>query len=74
MDVIQLSLPGLADKPGWASAGKAGGGRRRLTPEQAQEIRRRHAAGESQSALGRRYGISQAAIWLIIERVSYREV
>ena len=74
MGVIQRSLLGLDDKPALSSAGKAGGGRRRLTPEQAQEIRRRHAAGESQSALGRRYGISQAAIWQIIERVSYREV
>ena len=77
MDVIQHALTGLADdKPVMSSGGIARGAARRrmLTSAQAQEIRRRHAAGESQSALGRRYGISQPAIWQIIERVSYREV
>ena len=39
----------------------------KLTQEQVATIRLRHSNGESQSALGREYGVSQASIWLIIK-------
>ena len=51
-----------------------GGGRRRLTPAQVKEIRRRHKGGESQSALAREYGISQPSIYAILNRQSYKDI
>jgi hypothetical protein len=45
-----------------------------LTDDQVREIRRLHAAGISQSALGRRFGISQPSIFKIVRRLSYTDV
>lgn len=42
----------------------------RFTPEQIGDVRRRHAAGMSQSALAREYGVSSTAIrQIVMERV-----
>jgi len=45
-----------------------------LTDDQVREIRRLHASGVSQSALGRRFGISQPSIFKIVRRISYTDV
>jgi hypothetical protein len=45
-----------------------------LTDDQVREIRRLHATGVSQSALGRRFGISQPSIFKIVRRISYTDV
>lgn len=44
----------------------------RLTNAQATEIRARSAAGETQRALAREFGISEAAVYQIVRRISYR--
>jgi uncharacterized protein YjhX (UPF0386 family) len=45
-----------------------------LTDDQVREIRKLHASGVSQSALGRRFGISQPSIFKIVRRISYTDV
>jgi len=47
---------------------------RNLTDDQVREIRRLFAGGMSQSALGRRFGISQPSIFKIVRRQSYQDV
>lgn len=47
---------------------------RMLTDDQVREIRRLHAAGVSQTALGRRFGLSQPSIYKIVRRLSYQDV
>jgi len=47
---------------------------RTLTDDQVREIRRLHAAGVSQTALGKRFGISQPSIYKIVRRQSYQDV
>ena len=47
---------------------------RPLTDDQVREIRRLHAQGISQTALGRRFGISQPSIFKIVRRISYVDV
>ena len=46
----------------------------RLTDEQVREIRRRAADGESQEALGNRFGLTQSHISLVAGRRRYRHV
>ncbi len=46
----------------------------KLTLEQIQDIRRRHAAGETQTALAREYGVRQGHVSRIIRRASWRHV
>ncbi|KEF35502.1 hypothetical protein RDMS_01730 [Deinococcus sp. RL] len=46
---------------------------RKLTPEQAREIRARRAAGEKRNALAREYGVSEAAIRQIVLGKTYPE-
>jgi len=54
----------------------AGGGRsklRKLTMEQAREIRRRWADGTaSQAAMGREYGLSTGAIFALVHNKTYK--
>ena len=45
----------------------------KLTAADVAEIRARLSVGESQSALGRRYGVTQSAIWLIKTGKNWRE-
>jgi len=45
-----------------------------LTDDQVRQIRSLHAGGMSQSALGRRFGISQPSIFKIVRRISYTDV
>jgi hypothetical protein len=45
-----------------------------LTDDQVREIRRLHAEGHSQSALGRRFGLAQPSIYKIVRRRSYADV
>lgn len=52
----------------------SGGGRRRLTAAQVKEIRRRVAAGDSQRQVAADNGISQPAVYAIINRYSYKDV
>ncbi len=47
---------------------------RTLTDDQVREVRRLHAAGVSQTALGRRFGISQPSIFKIVRHISYTDV
>ena len=47
---------------------------RTLTDDQVREIRRLHAQGVSQTALGKRFGISQPSVFKIVRRVSYQDV
>ena len=47
---------------------------RNLTEDQVREIRRLHASGVSQTALGKRYGLSQPSIYKIVRRQSYQDV
>ncbi len=52
----------------------AAAARRRLTSEQAQDIRHIYAAGSaSQPELARRYGVSQATVWGILNNRVYKE-
>lgn len=45
-----------------------------FTPEQAQEIRAKHAAGQSQMSLSREYGVSSSTIYYLVRGRSYRTV
>lgn len=45
-----------------------------LTAADVRAIRAAHTAGESQSALGRRYGVSQAMVNKIVHRLSWTHV
>ena len=47
---------------------------RTLTDDQVREIRRLHAQGVSQTALGKRFGISQPSVFKIVRRQSYQDV
>lgn len=47
---------------------------RNLTEDQVREIRRLHAQGVSQTALGKRFGLSQPSIYKIVRRQSYQDV
>ena len=53
---------------------KRGGGRRLLTAGQVRTIRRRVAAGDSQRQVAADYGISQPAIYAIVNRYTYKNV
>lgn len=44
----------------------------RLTNAQASEIRSRNASGETQRALAREFGVSEATVYQIVHRTSYR--
>ena len=45
---------------------------RKLTFEDAEEIRRRYAEGESQKTLGKEYGLSRSSVGEIVRRETYR--
>ena len=45
---------------------------RKLTFEDAEEIRRRYADGESQKTLGKEYGLSRSSVGEIVRRETYR--
>lgn len=45
-----------------------------LTADDVRRIRERHAAGESQSLLGREHGVSQVAIHMIVKRKTWQHV
>ena len=45
---------------------------RKLTFEDAEEIRRRYAEGESQKTLGKEYGLSRFSVGEIVRRETYR--
>jgi hypothetical protein len=47
---------------------------RTLTDDQVREIRRLNAAGVSQTALAKRFGISQPSVFKIVRRRSYVDV
>lgn len=53
-----------------ARKGRQGGAR--LDQEKADEIRRRHARGETQTALAAEFGVSQATVWRVVEGRSWR--
>jgi DNA invertase Pin-like site-specific DNA recombinase len=55
---------GTTGKPNWA---------RRLTQEQAREIRALYATGETQTALAKRFGVDQTAVSSIVRNKTYRE-
>ena len=60
----------------WAKGRLAFGERNaaaKLTTEIAADIRSRHAAGESQSALGRRFGVSQRAVWQVVHGLTWAQ-
>lgn len=45
---------------------------RALTPEQAAQIRQRHTAGETQTALATEYGTSQQVVSQIVRGLTYK--
>lgn len=45
---------------------------RKLSWEAAEDIRRRHAEGESQRVLAAAYGVSMATVWDVLARRTYR--
>ena len=45
---------------------------RKITFEDAEEIRRRYASGESQRTLGKAYGLSKTSVGEIVRRETYR--
>jgi len=45
---------------------------RKLTYENAEEIRRRYAAGEKQRTLAQEYGISKTSVGEIVRRETYK--
>ena len=45
---------------------------RKITFEDAEEIRRRYAEGESQKTLGKEYGLSRSSVGEIVRRETYR--
>jgi DNA-binding NarL/FixJ family response regulator len=47
---------------------------RNLTDDQVRDIRRLFAGGMSQSAIARKYGLSQPSIFKIVRRQSYQDV
>ena len=47
---------------------------RALTDDQVREVRRRNAAGETQYALSKEFGISQPSLRACIRRETYRDV
>lgn len=49
-------------------------GRRHLSGEQIPTIRERYAAGATLKELGAEYGVSHVAIWLVVNRRTWREV
>lgn len=48
--------------------------RKKLSTEDVLEIRRRHAAGESQASLARAFGVGAVAVHQIVHRVSWGQV
>lgn len=76
MSLLDKILPGQRQLAGADETGRRRGfgGARRLTAAQVKEIRRRHAAGESQSALAREFGIKQPSIYAIVRRQSCKDV
>lgn len=50
---------------------RAVGRPRALTVAQAEEIRRRVAAGEVQARLAREYGVSTSVVWIVVNRPFY---
>lgn len=46
----------------------------RLTDDTVREIRAAHRAGESQSALARRYGVGLSTVWHVVHRHTWRHV
>lgn len=61
-----LSQSGFSPLPQAPIRTPPGGGK--LSVSQTADILRRHAAGESQSALAREYRVSQAAIYYLIRK------
>ena len=53
---------------------QSGGGRRMLTADQVTKIRIEVAAGKSQRKVAADYGISQPAVYQIINRISYKDI
>ena len=49
-------------------------GRSKLTADQVLEIRRLHDEGQTQTALGETYGVSQHSVWMIVRRKSWTHV
>lgn len=45
-----------------------------LTPKKVRDIRKRHAAGESQASIAARYGISGSSVSHILRKLRWREV
>jgi len=48
-------------------------GAAKLTAASAAEIRARHSAGESQAALGRRFRVTQRAVWQVVHGLTWAE-
>ena len=48
--------------------------RGKLTADQVLEIRRLHDEGQTQTALGETYGVSQHSVWMIVRRKSWAHV
>jgi DNA-binding XRE family transcriptional regulator len=46
--------------------------RAKLTVEKVKEIKARHKAGETQRKLAIEYGVSRAAIWLLVHDKTWR--
>ena len=58
----------MAAKGRWAS------GNTRLTVEEVRAIRLRYSQGETQTALGREYGVTQVMVSRIVRRKSWTHV
>lgn len=48
--------------------------RAKLTESSVREIRRRHAAGESQRSLGKQFGVSQPTVGQVVQLATWRHV
>jgi hypothetical protein len=47
-------------------------GAHKLTAAEVHDIRRRHATGETQTALAKEYAVTQANVWLIVNRRKWK--
>jgi transposase-like protein len=63
-----------AGVPRDAPQSRGGGTGAKLTPARVRAIRRRAAAGESQAALARAFGVEPGTVWRIVHRVTWRDL
>src|SRR5262245_61772042 len=68
---IRLEAAGV---PRDAPQSRGGGTGAKLTPGRVRAIRRRHAAGESQAALAREYGLRPGAVWRLVHRRTWKQM